>query len=39
MEEKKSVSQIITERQALKQPTLAKEEVEAIIELNQRLRY
>ncbi|MFA6410661.1 MAG: hypothetical protein WCW26_03760 [Candidatus Buchananbacteria bacterium] len=39
MEERKSISEIINERQVANQPTLTEPEVEAIIELNQRLRY
>lgn len=39
MEERKSISDIIAERQAAGQPTLNEEEVDAVIELNKRLRY
>ncbi|MDD2807430.1 MAG: hypothetical protein PHW95_02845 [Patescibacteria group bacterium] len=39
MEERKSISDIIAERQSGGQPTLTEEEVDAIIELNKRLRY
>ncbi|OGY55944.1 MAG: hypothetical protein A2912_03085 [Candidatus Buchananbacteria bacterium RIFCSPLOWO2_01_FULL_40_23b] len=39
MEEKKPVTEIIARRQAQGQPILTVEELEAVIELNQRLRY
>lgn len=39
MENKKPIAEIIKERQQLNQPTLTEEEVENIIELNQKLRY
>lgn len=39
MEQKKSIAEIITQKQQANQPTLTEEEVEAIIELNQRLRH
>ncbi len=39
MAERKPISEIIAQRQRLNQPTLTEEELEAIFELNQRLRY
>lgn len=39
MEQKKSLAEIIAERQKSNQPTLTEEEFEAIMELNKRLRY
>ncbi|MFA6322520.1 MAG: hypothetical protein WCX71_03505 [Candidatus Buchananbacteria bacterium] len=39
MAEKKTIAQVISERQSLNQPTLSNEEIEAIIELSQKLRY
>jgi len=39
MEEKCSMSEIISKKQSLNELTLTEEEVEAIMELNQKLRY
>ncbi|MFA5021869.1 MAG: hypothetical protein WC508_02225 [Patescibacteria group bacterium] len=39
MEERKPIAEIIEEKQKANQPTLTSQEVEAIIELNQKLRY
>jgi hypothetical protein len=39
MEERKSIADIIAERQRGNQPTLTEAEVEAVIELNRKLRY
>jgi hypothetical protein len=39
MEERKPISDIIKERQKSGQPTLTEEELEAVIELSQKLRY
>lgn len=39
MEERKPISEIIKERQQANQPTLTDEELEIIIELNQKLRF
>jgi len=39
MEEKKPIAEVIKDRQQLNKPTLSTEEVEAIMELNKKLRY
>ena len=39
MEEKKSMTEVIAERTSQNQPTLTEEELEAIFELNKKLRY
>jgi len=39
MEERKPISEVIAGRVRANQPTLTEKELEAIIELNQKLRY